>query len=115
MLVAVDFIQGVLLAAKIHLSAQISDSSLTSFLCLSDAIKELEDVSIVVHDISGEKKDELDESSMESAIVDRVSQTLVAHTAYAEKCTARKKENHLNAPKGLRPNHPHYSSRCNID
>lgn len=75
-------------AARRRLSAQLSDSLLTSFITLSDAIAALDEVGIAIRDISGDKERGSVDSELENSLEKEVSNTLLARTAYTEKINA---------------------------
>lgn len=70
-------------------STQISDSPLTSFVTLYDEVAELEEVSISMRDISGDKKVEVVYEKLAKSLADKVSKTFPAHTAYTGKFSAQ--------------------------
>lgn len=87
--------QGVLMSAKKRLAIQKADSGLTSYISLSDAIASLEDVSFSAGDLDGGKRAKVTEDPFIGA-ADKISQALLAHTAYARKFNNSRQDDGFN-------------------
>lgn len=67
------------------LSSKLSESSLTSFITLSETVAALEEVSIAIHDISSDRKVSETDETLEKCLADKVLNNLLAHNASEEK------------------------------
>lgn len=83
----------------------MSDSWITTFICLYEAVAALEEISVDVINVPGGKPTASYNTYLASHLAEKISRTLLEHTTYAEKFNSRNKRNQGNySSRGLRPN-----------